>query len=105
MRSDHWPGSSTAIACLPSFLFVAEHRLEADVDVVVVVGHRERRAADVEQGDDLGGCIVPWSCIRRRTVCSVIPPGSWWPSIGMPLTIAMSTALPDECSETLPELV
>src|SRR5829696_6588801 len=27
--------------------------LEADVDVVVVVGERERRAAEAEQGDDL----------------------------------------------------
>ena len=51
------------------------------------------------------GGIVPWSSISRRTVCSVIPPGSWWPRIGMPLIFAMSTALPELCSETLPELV
>src|SRR5918999_1483968 len=51
------------------------------------------------------GAIVPCSCIRRRTVCSVIPPASWWPRIGMPLTAAMSTAFPDEWCDTLPELV
>ena len=51
------------------------------------------------------GAIVPWSSISRRTVCSVIPPGSWWPSIGMPLTLAMSAALPEEWWETLPEVV
>ena len=31
------------------------------------------------------GAIVPWRRISRRTVCSVIPPGSWWPRIGTPL--------------------
>src|SRR5829696_5857789 len=34
-------------------LVVAEQRAEADVDVVVVVAHRQRRAAQVEQRDDL----------------------------------------------------
>ena len=33
---------------------------------------------------------------------SVIEPSPWWPRIGIPLIIAMSTALPDECAETLP---
>ena len=33
---------------------------------------------------------------------SVIEPSPWWPRIGMPLTFAMSTASPVECSETLP---
>ena len=49
------------------------------------------------------GFIVPWSVSRRWIVRSVIEPLPWWPMIGMPLTIAMSTALPDECWETLPE--
>ena len=43
--------------------------------------------------------------MSRRTDCSVIPPGSWWPRIGTPLILAMSTALPEEWWETLPELV
>ena len=51
------------------------------------------------------GCIVPWRRISRRTVCSVMPPASWWPRIGMPLIFAMSTALPELCSETLPDAV
>ena len=51
------------------------------------------------------GRIVPCRRISRLTVVSVIPPGSWWPRIGIPLTLAMSTALPEECSETLPEAV
>ena len=36
---------------------------------------------------------------------SVIEPEPWWPAIGMPFTAAMSTALPLECSETLPDAV
>ena len=51
------------------------------------------------------GAIVPCRRISRRTVCSVMPPGSWWPRIGMPLIFAMSTALPEEWWDTLPELV
>ena len=51
------------------------------------------------------GFIVPWSVSRRRIVMSVIEPEPWWPTIGMPLTAAMSTALPDECWDTLPDLV
>jgi hypothetical protein len=51
------------------------------------------------------GFIVPCSVSSRRIVMSVIEPAPWWPRIGMPLTFAMSTALPDECSETLPEAV
>ena len=51
------------------------------------------------------GRIVPWSRISWRTVWSVIPPGSWWPRIGTPLTLAMSTALPEQWWETLPEAV
>ena len=35
----------------------------------------------------------------------MIPPGSWWPRIGTPLILAMSTALPEEWWDTLPELV
>ncbi len=42
------------------------------------------------------GAIVPWRAISLRTETSVIPPGSWWPRIGMPLIREMSTALPDE---------
>ena len=51
------------------------------------------------------GFIVPCSVSSRRIVMSVIEPGPWWPTIGMPLIAAMSTALPVECSETLPEVV
>ena len=51
------------------------------------------------------GRSVPWRRIRRRTAWSVTPPGSWWPTIGTPLILEMSTALPEECSETLPEVV
>ena len=83
----------------------AEQRVEADVDVVVVVGHRHVFAAESSSEMIWCGCIVPWSSIRRRTVISVMPPGSWWPRIGMPLIAAMSTALPEVCSETLPEVV
>ena len=36
---------------------------------------------------------------------SVIEPGPWCPLMGMPLMAAMSTALPLECSEMLPEVV
>jgi hypothetical protein len=49
--------------------------------------------------------MVPWSRMSRRTACSVIPPTSWWPRIGIPLIFAMSTALPELCSDTLPDLV
>ena len=47
----HCPGLRIAAICLPSFLFCAEQRVEADVDVVVVVGQRERvvRAAEGHQ--------------------------------------------------------
>ena len=38
-------------------------------------------------------------------VMSVIEPEPWWPMIGIPLTAAMSTALPLECSDTLPDAV
>src|SRR5438067_8857225 len=38
---------------LAELLRVARGRVEADVDVVVVVGQRKRVAAEVEQGDDL----------------------------------------------------
>ena len=51
------------------------------------------------------GRIVPWRRISLRTVCSVIPPVSWWPKIGTSLIAAMSTALPEEWCETLPEAV
>ena len=51
------------------------------------------------------GFIVPWSVSRLRIVMSVIEPSPWWPTIGVPLMAAMSTALPEECSETLPEAV
>ena len=48
------------------------------------------------------GLIVPCSVSRRRIVMSAIEPSPWWPRIGIPLIFAMSTALPDECAETLP---
>ena len=51
------------------------------------------------------GRIDPCSSIRRRTVCSAIPPLSWCPRIGVPLIAEMSTALPEECSEMLPDEV
>ena len=51
------------------------------------------------------GFIVPWRVSRRWIVRSVIEPLPWWPTIGMPLIAAMSTALPVECSETLPDAV
>ena len=38
-------------------------------------------------------------------VISVTEPGPWLPRIGMPLTAGMSTALPLEWWETLPEAV
>ena len=50
------------------------------------------------------GFIVPWRVSRRWIVRSVIEPGPWWPRIGMPLIAAMSTAVPVECSETLPDV-
>ena len=50
------------------------------------------------------GFIVPCSVSRRCTVSSVIEPLPWWPRIGMPLILAMSTALPDECWEMLPDV-
>ena len=36
---------------------------------------------------------------------SVIEPSPWWPRIGIPLIFAMSTALPVQWCETLPEAV
>jgi hypothetical protein len=51
------------------------------------------------------GAIVPCSCISLRTACSVIPPASWWPTIGTPFSSEMSTALPELWCETLPERV
>ena len=51
------------------------------------------------------GFIVPWSVSSRRFVMSVIEPSPWWPRIGMPLIRAMSTALPVEWCETLPDEV
>ena len=51
------------------------------------------------------GFMVPCSVSSRRMVMSVIEPGPWWPRIGIPLIAAMSTALPEECSDTLPEVV
>src|SRR5947199_129444 len=48
------------------------------------------------------GFITPCSVSSRRTAMSVIDPGPWWPRIGMPSILAMSTASPVECSETLP---
>src|SRR3954451_16812461 len=51
------------------------------------------------------GAIVPCRSISRLTVCSAMPPLSWWPMIGTPFTLAMSAASPVECSEMLPEVV
>ena len=48
------------------------------------------------------GVIVPWSSRTSRTSDSVIEPGPWLPSTGMPLIWAMSTALPEEWCEMLP---
>jgi hypothetical protein len=51
------------------------------------------------------GLTVPCSVSRRRIVMSVIEPSPWWPATGIPLTFAMSTALPTACSLTLPPAV
>ena len=51
------------------------------------------------------GFIVPCRVSSRWIVSSVIEPGPWWPRIGTPLIAAMSTAVPVECSDTLPEAV
>ena len=51
------------------------------------------------------GCIVPWSRRSRSTAWSVIPPRSWWPRTGIPLSCAMSAALPEQWFETLPDEV
>jgi hypothetical protein len=49
------------------------------------------------------GFIVPWSVSSRWIVRSVIEPGPCVAGvIVMPLIAAMSTALPLECSDTLP---
>ena len=50
------------------------------------------------------GFIVPCRVRSRWIVISVMEPAPWWPRIGMPLIAAMSTAVPVECSLTLPEL-
>ena len=51
------------------------------------------------------GFIVPCRVSSLRTVMSVIEPAPWLPRIGMPLILAMSIALPEECAETLPPVV
>jgi hypothetical protein len=51
------------------------------------------------------GSIVPWRVSRRWIAISVIEPLPWWPMIGMPLIAAMSTALPLEWCDTLPDAV
>ena len=52
------------------------------------------------------GFIVPWSVSRRWIVRSVIEPLPWVAGVmTMPLIAAMSTAVPVECSETLPPAV
>ena len=52
------------------------------------------------------GFIVPWRVSRRWIVRSVIDPLPWVAGvIVMPLIAAMSTALPVECSDTLPPAV
>jgi hypothetical protein len=48
---------------------------------------------------------VPWSVSSRWIVTSVIEPGPWWPVIVIPLIAPMSTAVPVECSDTLPDVV
>ena len=78
---------------------------EADVDVVVVVGERERVVSALvgPQADDLArASSTPLSCSRRRIVMSAIPPSCWLPRIGMPLIAATSTARPYQWSETRP---
>ena len=50
------------------------------------------------------GFIVPWSFSRRWIVMSVIEPGPWVAGvITIPLMAAMSTAVPVEWWETLPD--
>ena len=106
MSLTHWPGLEHRVELAGGLVLAPYSGLEADVDVVVVVGQRERvvGARGRSSGEMIWcGFIVPWSVSSRRIVMSVIEPGPWWPRIGMPLIAAMSTALPEECSETLPE--
>ena len=83
----------------------AAQRAEADVDVVGVVGHRQRgrRARIAHEADDLRGrhraLQRQQAADRRRRRSS---PAPWLPRIDWPLIFAMSTPLPDECWETLP---
>ena len=51
------------------------------------------------------GANEPRSVKSALMVRSVIVPAPWWPTIAVPLIAEMSTALPDECSETLPDVV
>jgi hypothetical protein len=48
----HWPDLSTA-SLLAELAVLTEHRREADVDVIGMVAHRERRPAELEQRNDL----------------------------------------------------
>ena len=61
-------------------------RVVADVDVVVVVGHREAgRPGRSSSEITWWGCIVPCSCSTSRISSSVSVPGPWWPVTGTPL--------------------
>ena len=51
------------------------------------------------------GSIEPCSFSRSLITASVIEPWPWLPRIGIPLTIAMSTASPVEWALTLPDVV
>ena len=74
----------------------------ADVQVVVVVGHRERRAAEVISEISCDGSALPFSRMSSLIACSVSEPGPWWPTTGWPSKLAMSTAAPNEWALTLP---
>ena len=106
IRRSHWSGFRICGELPVGIRAGAGQRRVADVDVVVVVGHREGRAAHVHQRDHLvGHHRRPGAASTSRTSASVSEPGPWLPRIGWPLISAMSTAPPVECWLTLPEVV
>ena len=105
--SIHWPGLRTAPSCCPS-LRVRRRTAGGSRRGCGRRGRPSRACCRCRRRSSgvmiWCGFIVPWSVSSRRIVMSVIEPSPWWPRIGMPLIAAMSTALPEECSETLPDV-
>ncbi len=105
MSLDHWPGCRTALSWPETFGFAPNSgrkprgmwSLWSGSDSVLSV------PAKVMSEMIWCGFIVPCRVSRRWIVMSVIEPGPWWPMMGMPLMAAMSTAVPVECSLTLPD--